>query len=119
MSYWKYRAFDSALKVHDGVIMSPLSSDQPPDILLLQLRNQGLQVIDIRLIDKIEYDHETYLQKLRDRTQSGPCQLKAPLKTQSGPLLTTKSGTSPTTKPPTTKDLLFQLWDSIFKRKND
>lgn len=72
MSYWKYRAYDSGMKIREGVIVSPVEDEQAPDHVLLSLRQQGLQGIHIQQIDRLEYNREVYLQKLKDRGRGGP-----------------------------------------------
>lgn len=78
MSYWKYQAYDESLYIHEGVFISPIDEDQSPAILLLQLRQQGLQGIHIKKIDRAEYHQEVYLQKLKDRGRRKPQQVIPP-----------------------------------------
>ncbi len=76
MNYWKYRAYNVQLCIQEGVVVSP--SDQAPDGVLLQLRQQGLQGIDIRPIDRAEYNREVYLRRLKERGQPQPRSVSPP-----------------------------------------
>lgn len=82
MGYWKYRAFDAQLRIQEGVIISHI--DNNPDLVMLQLRQQGLQGVELKQIDGAEYQREVYLQRLRDRGRR-----------QSNNLNFSKSGTHP------------------------
>jgi hypothetical protein len=64
MSLWKYRAFDASFSVTEGIISGPDEIQ-----VLLRLRQQGLQGIDIRLATRIEYLQERRLQRLKNRLQ--------------------------------------------------
>ncbi len=79
MSYWKYRAYDANMQIRDGVIVSPDGDETAPDHVLLNLRQQGLQGIELKQIDRAEYNREVYLQKLKDRGRRGPQVVQPPL----------------------------------------
>lgn len=62
MNYWKYRAYDALLRIQEGVIQASSLEDT-----MLQLRQQGLQGVELDPIDQTEYRRALYLQKLKER----------------------------------------------------
>lgn len=67
MSYWKYRAFDGQLRIQEGVLVSHIRDNEPPDSIFLSLRQQGLQGVELEQIDATMYHREVYLLKLKER----------------------------------------------------
>jgi hypothetical protein len=73
VKYWKYRAYDKSMIVHDGVIShNGQNNEQSQHDIILQLRNNGLQIIILQPITSAEYQQENRLQKLRERLNHKP-----------------------------------------------
>ena len=72
MSYWQYRAINAQLEVTEGVVAGEGDSDQDCAGILLKLRHQGLQVLRLDKIDRLAYQRELGVQKLRARLNRQP-----------------------------------------------
>ncbi len=69
MYYWSYRAYDDNLQINEGMLVSdPGNNDQDQafQLVMLQLRQHGLQAIELRQIDQSEYLKGQKIQQLKD-----------------------------------------------------
>lgn len=68
MSYWRYRAFDELLCITEGVMSAPDGDDERAmQTVILQLRQQGLQSIELKPATHAEYVQEERLKRMKDR----------------------------------------------------
>lgn len=72
MSYWRYRAYNAKLEIIEGVIVGTGDSDRDCADILLKLRHNGLQVIQLDQIDSLVYQRELRVQKLKARMSPQP-----------------------------------------------
>lgn len=63
MHYWMYEAFDANFKIAKGVLIADTS-----ELVVLNLRQRGQQVIRLQSITHAEYMREQYLQRLKAKT---------------------------------------------------
>ncbi len=77
IGYWKYKAFDALLHIEEGVLIAPIDrADNTWTQILVKLRQQGLQGIELIPITKAEYTQALRLRHLKERFQARPLALQ-------------------------------------------
>ncbi len=83
MLYWRYKAYDEQLTVKEGIVTSKDNNQESLDRLILELRNQGLQIVSLSSTDRATYLQEKRLAILKKK-------LSSPVRTKSMPTKSVK-----------------------------